>query len=131
MLTEQDILEALRACFDASNPFKRPLNIVDLGIVESISLALDSDAPGAGIPGVPSRQALYLTLIPTSSDESSDDTNAILVAQVRNRLAGLPELSRISVELAQSPLWTPARIAPKLRKTLKLDPPTFPILNNR
>jgi len=131
MLTEHEIREALRACFDASNPFKRPLNIVDLGLVESITLDNDNDAPGAGIPGVPTRQTLALTLIPTSSDESHDDANAILVAQIQNRLAGLPELSRTSVQLLDTPTWTPSRISPKLRKTLKLDPPAFPILNNR
>jgi metal-sulfur cluster biosynthetic enzyme len=70
-------------------------------------------------------------MIPISSDDSSDDANAMLVAQIQNRLAGLPELSRISVTLAETPLWTPARVSPKLRKTLKLDPPTFAILNNR
>ena len=57
MLSEQDIREALRACYDTHNPYGQPVNIVDLGLVEVIELSPDLDAPGAGIPGVPQRQA--------------------------------------------------------------------------
>jgi len=127
MLSEADILEALRACFE-THTYRQPVNIVDLGLVERIVLALDAEAPGAGIPGVPPRQSLGVTLIPASAD---DDANAMLLAQIENRLAGLPELSRIHVAFAESPVWTAARIAPAGRKLLKLDPPAFPILNNR
>ena len=128
MLTEDDIREALRACFDSRNPAGRPLNIVDLGLIADISLAHDSDAPGAGIPGVPLRQALSLTLLPPSLDE---DSNAILTSQIQNRLAGIPELSRTEVHLAPTPQWTPARISADGRRVLGLEPPAFPILNNR
>jgi metal-sulfur cluster biosynthetic enzyme len=128
MLSEADILDALRACFTSSNPFEQPLNIVDLGLVESVNLKLDEDAPGAGIPGVPPRQELTLGLIPCTGEE---DANAILIAQIENRMAGLPELSRTVTRLLDTPVWSPARIAPELRRALKLDPPTFPILNNR
>ncbi len=127
MLSEADILEALSSCFE-THTYRQPVNIVDLGLVERIVLALDAEAPGAGIPGVPARQSLSLTLIPASTD---DDANAILLAQVENRLAGLPELSRIHVAFADSPVWSSARIAPAGRKLLKLDPPAFAILNNR
>jgi metal-sulfur cluster biosynthetic enzyme len=128
MLTELDIREALRACFDTQNSFQKPVNIVDLGLVESIALALDLDAPGAGIPGVPPRQSLTLTLIPCTPDE---DATTILLAQIQNRLAGIPELSRVDIRFLDHPTWTPARITPEGRHLLKLDPPTFPILNNR
>jgi metal-sulfur cluster biosynthetic enzyme len=128
MLTEADIREALRACYDIHNPFGQPVNIVDLGLVEAIELALDPDAPGAGIPGVPSRQRLSLTLVPTTQDE---DARAQLSAQIANRLAGLPELWRTSIRFATEPAWTPARISPQGRALLKLDAAHFPILNNR
>ena len=94
MLTEANIRDALRACFDASTRFGRPLNIVDLGLVHSIALAPDPEAPGAGIPGVPLRQSLTLTLALPPGD---DDANTILLAQVRNRLAGIPTLSRTAI----------------------------------
>jgi metal-sulfur cluster biosynthetic enzyme len=125
MLTEADIHEALRACYDSPPQFKQPVNIVDLGLIESIALTLDPDAPGAGIAGVPPPQALTLTLLPASPDE---DAQTQLRAQILNRLGGLPGLSAASVHFAAEPLWTPARISPEGRRLLALD---FPILNNR
>ncbi len=128
MLTQQDIREALRACFDASHPARRPLNIVDLGLIERVELTLDPDAPGAGIPGVPPRQVLSLTLLAPSPEE---DARAILAAQVKNRLAGLPELWRTSVRIVDQPAWTSARITPEGRRLLGMKDPVLPILNNR
>ena len=128
MLKEEDIREALKACFDASHPARRPLNIVDLGLVERIDLTLDQDAPGAGIPGVPPRQRLVLTLLAPSPEE---DARTILAAQVENRLAGLPELWHTSVHVVDQPVWTSARITPEGRRLLGLHDPALPILNNR
>jgi metal-sulfur cluster biosynthetic enzyme len=127
MHTDDDIREALRACFH-SLPFNTPVDIVSLGLVESIHLEPDRDAPGAGIPGVPPRQSLTVTLIPPTQDE---DANAILLAQTQNRLAGIPNLSRVNVHLVETPPWSPSRITREARLHLKLDPPAFPILNNR
>jgi metal-sulfur cluster biosynthetic enzyme len=127
MHTDDDIREALRACFH-SLPFNTPVDIVSLGLVESITLTPDSAAPGAGIPGVPPRQSLTVTLIPPTQDE---DANAILLAQTQNRLAGIPNLSRVNVHLVESPTWSPSRINREARLYLKLDPPAFPILNHR
>ena len=126
MLTEHEILEALRGCYDSGNPFGKPINLVDLGSVESLTLTPDPDAPGAGIPGVPPRLQLALTLLPTSADE---DARAQLAAQVSNALAGLEQLSRTTLTFADT--WTPTRIRPATRVRLKLDPPHFAILNNR
>ena len=124
MLTGNDITDALRACFDPA----LGLDLVELGMVERIALALDADAPGAGIPGVPPRQCLTLTLLPTSHE---DDAKQRLQAQVLNRLAGLEGLSRIELYLADDPLWTPARITPQGRRALQAAPLQLPILNNR
>jgi metal-sulfur cluster biosynthetic enzyme len=135
MWNETDILETLRACFTAYPPASgangKPVDIVDivsLGLVDQISLAPDPDAPGAGIAGVPPRQTLEVTIVPASSDE---DANAMLLAQIENCLAGLPEISRRTVRFAASPVWTADRIDPALRRRLLLDPPQFPILNQR
>lgn len=127
MLTEQDILEALRACYDPGNPYQQPINLVDLGCVESIALDLDRDAPGFGVPGVPPRQRLTLTLLPTSSDE---DAHTQLSAQVHNRLAGIDGLSRTTLHLRKD-AWTSARLSAQARRRLRLDPVPFAILNNR
>jgi metal-sulfur cluster biosynthetic enzyme len=127
MLTEDDIREALRACFH-SLPFNTPVDIVTLGLVECVTLAPDPDAPGSGISGVPPRQSRSITLIPPTLDQ---DANAILLAQTQNRLAGIPNLSRTTIHLAETGTWSAARIAPEARLHLKLAPPAFPILNNR
>lgn len=124
MLTETDIYEALRACYDP----ELSLNVVELGLVLQVSLSLDQEAPGAGIAGVPVRQRLTVELLATSDD---DDRRAMLRGQVVNRLLGIEGLSRVEVTLVHEPAWTPARITPAGRKLLGLDNLVFPILNNR
>jgi len=104
MLTEHSLREALTACFDP----QFGLNIVALGLVHA-------------------RQRLVLTLLPASDDEGY---RAQLSALVSNRLAGLPELSRTTIKLADHPAWSPTRISPEGRRQLNLDQPHFPILNN-
>ena len=69
-----------------------------------------------------------MTLLAAGRDEGLD---AQLAAVVRNRLAGLPEVSRIAVKVAEERAWTPALITAAGRRTLGLDWPQFPILNNR
>ena len=124
MLTQEDITDALRACFVLANPFGKPVNVVDLGCIERLSLTPAPDAPGSGIPGVPSRQRLHLTLLLPSPDE---DARAQLTAQIQNRLAGLQGLSRTTIQILDAP-WNPARMSPEARHRLM---PPFPILNNR
>ncbi len=127
MFTEDQVRQALRDCYDTANPYGQPVNIVDLGLVEAISLTLDDTAPGAGIAGVAPQYRLTLTLVACTADE---DARTLLGAQVANRLAGLPELSGASIRFAEAPAWSPARISVAGRHLLKLDR-AFPILNNR
>ncbi len=136
MLTEADIREALRACYTSC--LGRSINIVDLGLLESIALVPDPEAPGAGIPGVPPKFRLTLTLIASTPDTSTPDActpdpDALiqLSAQIQNRLAGLPTLTSTTIRFADSPIWTRDRITPQGRALLKLDAVHFPILNNR
>ena len=124
MLTESDLRESLRACYTSTQLSPQPLNIVDLGLIESIVLCLDPEAPGAGIPGVPPRQTLTLTLVAPGPDP---DSQSQLHAQIANLLAGLPQLSRTVIHFIAHPPWTPARLTPEARRRLNLD---FPILNN-
>lgn len=123
-IIEAQILETLRASFDP----EIPLNIVDLGLVQSISLHLDEAAPGHNIPGVPHRYRAQITLLTTSPD---DALRAQLSAQILNALAGLPAISHASLTLLDTPTWSPTLISPAGRRILKLDQPQFPILNNR
>jgi len=125
MLTEADIREALRACYATPPAHRLAVNIVDLGMVESIALTPDPDAPGAGIPGVPQKSRLALTLLAPTTEE---DALAQLQAQIANRHAGIPEIS--SVSIAFEGTWTEDRATSAARRLLELDKPVFAILNN-
>ena len=115
MLSEADILAALRDCYDPT----LPCNIVDLGIVRSVTVTLDEQAPGAGIPGVPRKHTVEIALTPAQTEESA--TLAQLQAQIVNRLAGLESVSRTIVVLLDHPAWSPRDITPAGRQTLGLD----------
>ena len=112
-LTQADILAALRDCYDP----EIPLNIVDLGLVHSIAIAPDPDAPGASIPGVPPRHRVRIALT-LAQIVSPEDTP--LIAQIQNRLAAFETISRTRVEVVDEPRWTPDRISPEARKRLRL-----------
>ncbi|MEI9979191.1 MAG: iron-sulfur cluster assembly protein [Edaphobacter sp.] len=114
MLTEADILSALRDCYDPV----LPCNIVDLGLIRSIKITPDPEAPGQDIPGVPQKHKIAITLTPTQSEETQQ---AQLHAQIVNRLAGLEAVSQTAITLLEEPAWTPQNITPKGRKTLGLD----------
>ncbi len=114
MLTVADIQQALRDCYDPD----LPCNIVDLGMVLSVAVTPDPDAPGANIPGVPSRSRVAIEIILTHPSEVSE---AHVTAQIRNRLAGFETVSQASVSVLSSPPWTPLRISPAGRRLLGLD----------
>ena len=109
-----EIHAALRDCYDLN----LPCNIVDLGFVRALTVLEDLTAPGSGIPGVPPRHRVVVTLTPAQQD---DTVEAHLRAQVLNRLAGLPTVSRAEVHFLYEPAWSPVRISPLGRRTLGLD----------
>jgi metal-sulfur cluster biosynthetic enzyme len=114
MLTEADILPALRDCYDPA----LPCNIVDLGLIHSVRITRDNEAPGTNIPGVPQKHRIEIELTPTQTDEAA---NVQLKAQIENRLAGLEAVSQTTVILLEEPAWSPQQITPAGRKTLGLD----------
>lgn len=114
MLAKADILAALRDCYDPA----LPCNIVDLGLVRSIVIAADPDAPGASIPGVPRKHVVHIDLVLTHEEEAAE---AQLRAQIANRLAGFEAVSHTTVNILDSPAWSPADITPAGRKKLGLD----------
>ena len=114
MLTESAILLALRDCYDPV----LPCNIVDLGLIHSIAVTPDLEAPGAHIPGVPQKHRIEIQITPTQKNEAA---NTQLESQIQNRLAGLETVSRTAITLLDHPAWTPLRITPAGRKTLGLD----------
>jgi metal-sulfur cluster biosynthetic enzyme len=114
MLTESDILTALGDCYDPS----LPCNIVDLGLVRSVKVTPDPDAPGAGIPGVPQKHRIRVEF---SLTNPTDEAAAQLSAQIRNRLAGIEEAGETTVVFVDEPAWNPQQITPAGRRILGLD----------
>ena len=114
MLTESNVLDALRDCFDPAIP----CNIVDLGLIRSIIVAPDPEAPGSGIPGVPQKHLIQIDLTLTNP---SEETAAQLTAQIQNRLAVLEEVGKTTIAIVSEPSWTPLQITPTGRRILGLD----------
>jgi metal-sulfur cluster biosynthetic enzyme len=108
-LTEDDIREALRVCFDP----ELAVNIVDLGLVYGIAVAQDYDAPGF--------EPRYIVAVTLTMRTPSDDREAMLIGQVKNRLAGMPQVSGSTVDLVWEPAWTADRMNAAARQQLGLD----------
>lgn len=103
---EEDVLNALRDCYDP----ELPVNIVDLGLVYAVRLQPDPRSR----PAFP-RQQVEIDMTMTSQGCPS---RATILEHVRNRLAGVPEISETHVNVVWEPAWTPDRISQKARAEL-------------
>ena len=105
-LSEEDIFLALRDCYDP----EIPVNIVDLGLIYKVMLTPDPNSKRA-FP----RQLVEVEMTMTSQGCPS---HTMIMEQVRNRLAGIPEISEAQINLVWEPAWTPDRISQKAREQL-------------
>jgi hypothetical protein len=87
-MTDAGLLDALRDCYE---PILRR-NVVDAGLIKTAALTLDTEAPGANIPGVPPRYIAHITFLAPGADEAA---NTQLAAQIENRLMGIAAISRV------------------------------------
>ncbi|HLI04247.1 MAG TPA: iron-sulfur cluster assembly protein [Terracidiphilus sp.] len=108
MLSEEEIRKALRDCFD---PELR-LNIVDLGLVYRIETGPDPDST----PKWP-RQWVKITMTLTTPQCPA---SGLIFEQVHNRLAGIPGIGKVDVDLVWEPRWTPDRASEVVRLQLGL-----------
>lgn len=108
-LTESDILAALRDVYDP----ELPVNIVDLGLVYRVAVAPDPDAPGM-LP----RQRVGIDVTLTSQGCPAHE---LIIEKIKNRLAGLQQISETVVNLIWDPPWTPHCITPEARKQLGIE----------
>jgi len=113
-LTEEVVREALRACYDP----EVPCNIVDLGLVYRVEVAVDPEAPGAGIVGVPEKHRVKIALTLTSK---GCPAHTQIIAQIEGRLSAFETISGTTVELVWEPAWSPARISAEGRKKLGIE----------
>lgn len=106
MMTEAEILTALRDCFDP----EVKLNLVDLGLIYGIETGLDPDAT----PAWPRQWVRVKMTLTTPQCPAS----GLILEQVENRLRGISDISRVQVELVWEPKWTPHRISEAGRRQL-------------
>jgi metal-sulfur cluster biosynthetic enzyme len=108
VLTREDILAALRDCFDP----EVKLNLVDLGLIYDVVTEPDPQAA----PAFP-RQRVKVTMTLTTPQCPA---SGLIFEQVHNRLASIPQVSKVEVDLVWEPKWTPHRISESGRKQLGL-----------
>jgi metal-sulfur cluster biosynthetic enzyme len=105
-LTQDDVFAALKDCYDP----ELPVNIVDLGLIYSVEVTPDPNSKRA----FPRHKVAVQITMTTQGCPS----HAMIIEQVRNRLAGVPEISETLVNLVWEPAWTPDRISQKAREQL-------------
>jgi metal-sulfur cluster biosynthetic enzyme len=106
MLSDTDILTALRDCFDP----EVKLNLVDLGLIYGVETGPDANSA----PAWP-RQRVKVTMTLTTE---FCPASGLIIEQVHNRLATIPDISKVEVVLVWEPKWTPHRISEAGRRQL-------------
>jgi len=103
-LTQDDVLSALKQCYDP----EIPVNIVELGLIYDIRL----DAAPGGQQDV----AVDMTLTAQGCP-----AHVMISEQVRARVEQLPGVRNASVRVVWNPPWTPERLSADARKQLGID----------
>jgi metal-sulfur cluster biosynthetic enzyme len=103
-VTEQDVLSALKSCYDP----EIPVNIVDLGLIYSVKFA--------GAPEDKQDVTIDLTL---TSQGCPEHVN--ISAQVKSRLEQLSGIRNATVNVVWTPAWTPERLSPDAKKQLGIE----------
>jgi metal-sulfur cluster biosynthetic enzyme len=108
-ITEQDVLSALKSCYDP----EIPVNIVDLGLIYKVNF---TDAPVD--PPAEAKQdcTVEMTLTAQGCPEHVN-----ISAQVKSRVEQLPGVSTCTVNVVWTPPWTPERLTPDAKKQLGIE----------
>jgi metal-sulfur cluster biosynthetic enzyme len=102
-VTEDDVLSALKQCYDP----EIPVNIVDLGLIYGVRFEPADDQQDVTIDMTLTAQGCPAHV--TISD------------QVKARLEQLPGIRDAKVNVVWSPPWTPERLSPDARKQLGIE----------
>ena len=103
-LTQDDVLSALRQCYDP----EIPVNIVDLGLIYDIRLE-----------SAPDNQQDVTVDMTLTQQGCPEHVN--ISAQVKSRVEQLPGVRNAHVNIVWNPPWTPERLSPDARKQLGID----------
>jgi metal-sulfur cluster biosynthetic enzyme len=107
-ITEQDVLSALKSCYDP----EIPVNIVDLGLIYNVNFAASAALPEEAKQDV----TVDMTL---TSQGCPEHVN--ISAQVKSRIEQLPGVGNCTVNVVWTPVWTPERLSPDARKQLGIE----------
>ena len=99
MLTEDEVYEVLRECYDP----EIPVNIVDLGLVYGVKLEAD---------------VVHVTMTLTAP---GCHMGAAISNEVQDKLLGIPGCRDANIELVWDPPWTPKMMSAEARKRLGID----------
>jgi metal-sulfur cluster biosynthetic enzyme len=99
MLSEEEVYEVLRECFDP----EIPVNVVDLGLIYGVEVE---------------RTAVKVRMTLTAPGCSM---GAMIATEIEDRLLGIPDCERADVEIVWEPPWTPHRMSEAARKQLGMD----------
>jgi len=103
-VTEQEVLSALKQCYDP----EIPVNIVDLGLIYGIRF---ETAPE-------DKQDVTVDMTLTAQ---GCPAHVMIGDQVKARLLQLPGIRNASVNVVWNPPWTPERLSPDARKQLGIE----------
>jgi metal-sulfur cluster biosynthetic enzyme len=113
-VTEQDVLSALRSCYDP----EIPVNIVDLGLIYSVQFAPAADeAPEQSAP----EQAKQDVTVDMTLTAQGCPEHVNIRAQVKSRLEQLPGIRNAAVNVVWTPPWTPERLSADAKKQLGIE----------
>jgi metal-sulfur cluster biosynthetic enzyme len=113
-ITEQDVLSALRSCYDP----EIPVNIVDLGLIYSVQFAPVADE--ATEQATPEQAKQDVTVDMTLTSQGCPE-HVNISAQVKSRLEQLPGIRNAAVNVVWTPPWTPERLSPDAKKQLGIE----------
>ena len=103
-VTEQDVLSALKSCYDP----EIPVNIVDLGLIYKVNFE----------PAPDEKQDVSVDMTLTAQG-CPEHVNISM--QVKSRLEQLSGIRNVAVNVVWTPPWTPERLSPDARKQLGID----------
>ncbi len=99
MITQEDVYEVLRECYDP----EIPVDIVELGLVYGVEVEANS-------------VNVIMTLTSPGCQMSS-----MIRENIEDKLLGLPDCEQANVEIVWDPPWTPHMMSEAARKKLDLD----------
>jgi metal-sulfur cluster biosynthetic enzyme len=112
-ITEQDVLSALKSCYDP----EIPVNIVDLGLIYKVNFA---DAPVEHQVEHQTEAKQDVTVEMTLTAQGCPE-HVNISAQVKSRVEQLPGVSTCTVNVVWTPPWTPERLTRDAKKQLGIE----------